>query len=149
VHAIGTLKLSATLCTHSLPLLLLLLLLLLLQDAPACIEYVLKHSPCKADKLHWIGHSMVSSRLTPQRQSDSRHVAVLTNCMLYYSMRHARNSNAAALPAAATACVHNISAASDCSCTHLAPPYSPHQSQVQVPVSRAAATYVCQPLVCP
>ena len=46
-----------------LPLLLLLLpllLLLLLQDVPACIDYVLKHSPCQAGKLHWIGHSMVS-----------------------------------------------------------------------------------------
>jgi hypothetical protein len=32
----------------------------LLQDVPACMEYVLKHSPCNADKLHWIGHSMVS-----------------------------------------------------------------------------------------
>lgn len=32
---------------------------LALQDVPACIEYVLKHSPTKADKLHWMGHSMV------------------------------------------------------------------------------------------
>lgn len=30
---------------------------------PACIEYVLKHSPTKADKLHWMGHSMVSNSL--------------------------------------------------------------------------------------
>ncbi|KAF6250301.1 hypothetical protein COO60DRAFT_1647406 [Scenedesmus sp. NREL 46B-D3] len=30
----------------------------LVQDVPACMEFVLKHSPCKADKLHWIGHSM-------------------------------------------------------------------------------------------
>jgi hypothetical protein len=44
-------------------LLLLMSLLLLLQDVPACIEYVLKHSPCKADKLHWIGHSMVRGQL--------------------------------------------------------------------------------------
>ncbi|WIA36649.1 hypothetical protein OEZ86_007933 [Tetradesmus obliquus] len=30
----------------------------LVQDVPACIDYVLKHSPCQAGKLHWVGHSM-------------------------------------------------------------------------------------------